>query len=113
MVLKFGFQADGYWNNELFIKQVKTPISIAKFKYPVTQNTLVFLFDQSSGHCAYSDDALIAHKMNVLDGGNNFLKRYCLGWKTSKTASTGIQKGLKTLLEERGVNTNGLKKRHD
>ena len=69
IVFKFGAQGQGYWNNELFIDQVQTAINIAEFKYPKTQNTLAFLFDQSSGHCAYSDNALIAHKMNVSDGG--------------------------------------------
>ena len=53
VVFKFGSQSDGYWNNELFIDQVKTAMRIAEFKYPITQNPLVFLFDQSSGHCAY------------------------------------------------------------
>jgi len=56
-------------NNELFIKQVKAALSIAEFKYRINQNTLLFLFDQSSGHCANTDDALIASKMNVSDGG--------------------------------------------
>ena len=32
-------------------------------------NDVVFLFDHSSGHCAYAEDALLAHKMNVSDGG--------------------------------------------
>ena len=71
MVFKFGLQSDGYWNNELFINQVKTAMRIAEFKYPRTQNTLVFFFDQSSGHCACAEDALIAHKMNLYDGGKH------------------------------------------
>ena len=69
MVFKFGSQSDGYWNKELFIDQVKTAMRIAEYRYPITQNTLVFHFDQSSGHCAYDKDALIVHKMNVSDGG--------------------------------------------
>ena len=45
-------------------------ISIAEFKYPKEQNyRLMFLFYQNSGQCAYADNALVAHKMNVLDGG--------------------------------------------
>jgi len=112
IAFKFGSQGDGYWNNELFIEQVKTAISIAEFKYPKVQNTLAFLFDQSSGHCAYADDALIAHKMYVSDGGKQpFLRDTIWDGKTQKlVSSTGIQKGLKSLLEERGVNTSGLKK---
>ena len=68
VLFKFGAQGDGYWNNEHFISQVSTAIKIAEFKYPPSNNTIVFLFDQSSGHCAFSNDALITHKMNVSDG---------------------------------------------
>ena len=112
VVFKFGLQSDGYWNNELFIDQVKTAMRIAEFKYPITQNTLVFLFDQSSGHCAYAEDALNAHKMNLSDGGKQlFLRETVWDGKLQKPIiSTGFQKGLKTLLEERGVSTIGLKK---
>ena len=114
VVLKFGSQSDGYWNNELFIAQVKKGISIAEFKYPLSNNTIVFLFDQSSGHCAYANDALIAHKMNVSDGERQPFLRDTVGdGKPQKmVTSSGIQKEsqLKSLLEERGVITTGLKK---
>ena len=112
IVFKFGAQGDGYWNNELFIAQVKTAMSIAEFKYPKTHNTLVFLFDQSSGHCAYANDALLAHKINVSDGGKQpFMRDTVWDGKPQKmVTSSGDQKGLKSLLAERGVNTTGLKK---
>ena len=47
---------------------MNTAIKIAEFKYPVTNN-IVFLFEQSSGHCAFANDVLIAHEMKVTDGG--------------------------------------------
>ena len=50
------------------------------------QNTLMFLFDQSSGHCAYADNALIAHKINVSDGGNSLYKRHSMEWETLKAS---------------------------
>ena len=57
MVFKFG---DVYWNSALFIKLVEVVMQIlstaAEFKYPVSQNTLLFHFDQSSGYGAYVDD---------------------------------------------------------
>ena len=56
---------------ELFIQQVKVAIKIAEFNI---QNILLFLFDQSSGHCAYAEDALIVSRMNVSDGGNSHLR---------------------------------------
>ena len=48
-IFKFGAQGDGYWNNELFIKQVKIAMSIAEFKYPKDQNTLLFLLIKALG----------------------------------------------------------------
>ena len=60
-IIKYGASGDGYWN--------KKAIQIAKFKYPADKFTLVWLFDQSSGHCAYRDDALNVNKMNVKPGG--------------------------------------------
>ena len=62
IIFKFGALGDGYWNSDRFISQVEDAIKIAEFKYPASRNNPVFLFDQSSGHCAYSNDALIAHK---------------------------------------------------
>jgi len=69
VIFKFGAQGDSYWNNEHFIAQLRNAIKIAEFKYPSSDNDIVFLFDHSSGHCAYAEDALLADKMNVNDGG--------------------------------------------
>ena len=78
-------------------------MSIAEFKYRKNQNTLLFLFDQSSGHCAYADDALIASKMNVSDGGKQPFMRPTRwdGEDQSMVTCEGLQKGLKRLLEDR------------
>ena len=112
VLFKFGAQGDGYWNSEHFIAQVKVALKIAEFKYPSSDNYLVFLFDQSSGHCAYAEDALIAHKMNVSNGGKQpFMKETIWDARPQKmVTSTGLQKGLKSVLEERGVNVKGMKK---
>ena len=61
VVLKFRAQGDGYWNSNHFIAQLENAIKIAKFKYPASDNDLFFLFDQTSGHCAYVENAFIAH----------------------------------------------------
>ena len=106
------------WSRKRTLKEnaamarVKSAISIAEFKYPKEHNTLMFLFDQSSGHCAFADNALVAHKMNVSDGGKQpFLRDTVWDGKPQKLVTPeGIQKGLKSLLEERGVNTAKLKK---
>ena len=87
---------------------MKSAISIAEFKYPKEQNTIMFLFDQSSGDCAYADDALdlVAHRMNVSDGGKQpFLRDTIWDGKPQKLVTEeGIQKGFKSLAtgRERG-----------
>ena len=43
--------------------------------YPKEAFTLVFIFDQSSGHTAYQEDALNAQRMNVSDGGKQLQQR--------------------------------------
>ena len=42
---------------------------IAKFKYPQDKNTIVFVFDQSSCHRAFAENALNLKVMNVKPGG--------------------------------------------
>ena len=115
ILFKFGAQGDGYWNNEHFIAQVETAIKIAEFKYPPSDNTLVFLFDQSSGHCAFADNALLAHRMNVSDGGKQPFQRDTVwdGKPQKMVTASGMQKGLKTVLEERGVNVTNKQHKDD
>ena len=56
--------------------------------------TITFLLDQSSGHCAFSNDALIAHEMNVSDKGKQpFLQDTKWDVKPQKmVTSNGLQK---------------------
>ena len=46
-------------------------IKIVKIKYPVEYYDVFLLFDQSSGHTAFAEDALNANKMNVKPGGGS------------------------------------------
>jgi len=91
---------------------LRNGIKIAEFKYPSSDNDLVFLFDHSSGHCAYAEDALLAHKMNVNDGGKQPFLRDTMwdGRLQRMVTEDGKQKGMKTVLQERGVNVKGLHK---
>ena len=52
---------------------MNTFIKIAEFKYPHSNNDILFLFDQSSGYCTFSNNALIAYKMNLSAGGKQSL----------------------------------------
>ena len=60
-ILKYGSDSQGYWNSKKFMNQVKHTLTIAEIKYPRANSTIVFLFDQSSGHTAYDSDALKYH----------------------------------------------------
>ena len=109
-IIKYGVSGDGYWNNEKFLKQVKKAIEIAKFKYPAENFTLVWLFDQSSGHCAYKDDALNVNKMNVKPGGAQ-PKMRDTEWNgeiQTMVLPDGRPKGMKLILEERKIDTEGM-----
>lgn len=67
---------------------------------------------KSSGHCAFANDALIAHKMSVSDGGKQpYLWDTVWDGKPQKMiTSDGFQKGLKRVLEEHGINVKKMNK---
>ena len=48
--------------------QMKKAVQIAEFKYNPSTHTIIWLFDQSSCHKAYTPYALNASKMNVNPG---------------------------------------------
>lgn len=48
---------------------MKEAVTIAEIKYPSENYNIVVLFDQSSGHTSYDEDALIVSPMNVKPGG--------------------------------------------
>ncbi|CAN0456064.1 unnamed protein product [Pylaiella littoralis] len=63
-----GKQHDGYWTSDRMCAQL--PAAIAMFELsngPHRQG--VFIFDNSTGHNAYDDDALLAHKISLAPGG--------------------------------------------
>ena len=59
----------GYWTSEKFMANVKKAMKITKFKYPAQLHTVCWVFDQSSCHKAFTEDALNAKRMNVHPGG--------------------------------------------
>ncbi|KAJ4492735.1 hypothetical protein C8J55DRAFT_418198 [Lentinula edodes] len=85
--MEYGKNYDGYWNGELFIKQVifrqnglllkeKIIPTFEKLHGPNYQ--ALFLIDNSQGHSAYAVDALLANRMNFNPGGKQ--ARMCRGW---------------------------------
>jgi hypothetical protein len=109
-LLTYGASSEGYWNSEKFLKQVEQTVTIAEMKYPSITHNSVFLFDQSSGHTAYAADALNANRMNVNPGGTQPRMRDTV-WngKVQRMVENGVPKGMRTVLEERGVHVLGMK----
>lgn len=63
-----GMHQDGYWTCERMCTQLWAIIAHAELtSAPHRQG--VFIFDNSTGHGAYDDDALLAHKINMSPGG--------------------------------------------
>ncbi|THU99613.1 hypothetical protein K435DRAFT_938387 [Dendrothele bispora CBS 962.96] len=67
-ILEYGKNYDGYWNGELFIKQLKEKI-IPVFEEFHPGKKALFLIDNSQGHSAYATDALLTNRMNFNPGG--------------------------------------------
>ena len=89
-------------------------VVIAEMKYPKEEGWRhVWVFDHSSCHGAMADDALDVNKMNVRPGGKQRIMHDTVWngkkWRMYTTASDGtkVAKGLKIVLEERGVSTVG------
>ncbi|CAG8839006.1 12143_t:CDS:2, partial [Racocetra persica] len=62
-ILEVGANHDSYWNIQLLAKQLKYAIDILEIALPNT--IFVFGFDNSSSHSAFTEDVLVASRMNV------------------------------------------------
>ncbi|KAJ6489378.1 hypothetical protein DFH09DRAFT_948186 [Mycena vulgaris] len=67
--IEYGKNYDGYWTGELFVNQVERKIlpSFEARHGPGFQ--ALIMVDNSQGHSAYAEDALLATRMNVNPGG--------------------------------------------
>ena len=111
-LLEYGAEREGYWTSEKFMLQMKKAVQIAEFKYNPSTHTIIWLFDQSSCHKAYAPDALNANKMNVNPGGVQPLMRdtVWVGRVQRMVFNVGnVAKGMRKVLEERGINTTTLR----
>ena len=112
--LEYGESKEGYWTRDKFITQMEQAIQIAEIKYPKDEGWRhVWVFDHSSCHAAMADDALDVSKINVKPGGKQRIMRDTTWngkvWKMYYTDRDGkkVAKGMKMVLEERGVSTAG------
>jgi transposase len=112
LLLEYGENKEGsYFNSEKFIAQMEDAVSIAKVKYPKEDGYNVYwVFDHSSCHTAFAKDALVVTDMNVKPGGGQPKLRDTVykGKVQRMVFPDGTAKGLKRVLEERGVNTRGM-----
>jgi hypothetical protein len=72
---------------------------------------LVFAFDNSANHHAKSPDGLCERSINLADGGKNVPKLRNSVWNNAvfeMQHPDGVQKGIKTILSERGAWINGI-----
>ena len=109
-LFEYGAAREGYWTGAKFMTQIERAVQIAEYKYPLAMHTLVWLFDQSSCHRAYAPDALNVANMNVKPGGAQALMRDTIwnGKKQTLIDENGVAKGMKQVLEERGINPSTL-----
>lgn len=101
-------QSEGYFDNNMLIRQVNKAVTIFERKYPAAQG--MFIFDHAPSHMKRPDDDLNAEKMNVRDGGKQPFMRETVwnGEVQRMVTEEGIQKGMRTVLDERGIDVHGL-----
>ena len=105
--LEYGESKEGYWTSDKFMKQMKMAVKIAEVKYPKSDGWRhAWIFDHSSCHGAMAKDSLDVSKMNVGPGGKQRVMRDGF-WdgKPFHMNRNSVPKGLKAVLEERGVST--------
>ena len=88
--------------------QIEDAVKIAEVKYPREKGYgLVFIFNHSSCHGAYADDALNAYKMNVKPGGKQpaMCNTIWRGREYSLVFNLGVLKGLLQKKRERCQHT--------
>lgn len=111
VLLKYGADHEGYWNSEKFLNQLRAAIKIAKVKYSPEEYSVYWFFDHSSGHTAFPEDALNASRMNVKPGGKQPVMHDTVyyGKPQKMVLPDGTPKGMKLVLQERGIDVSKMK----
>ena len=104
-----GINKDGYFTNEDLALQTTAMMEIFNILHP--DCIALIAFDNSSNHHAMAKDALVANRLNLKDGGINVLLTRS-GWFLNgdglrvvqqMRTSEGKQKGIRSILKERGL----------
>lgn len=107
--LEFGESKEGYWTSERFVQQIRMAVKTAEVKYPTDEGWKhVWIFDHSNCHRKAADDSLDVSKMSVKLGGKRTHVYHPDGKPQTMNFATAVPKGLRVVLEERGVNTHGM-----
>jgi len=107
-LFEYGESKEGYWTSDWFMQKMRKAV---KIKYPKKEGWKhVWIFDHSSCHAAMADDALHVNKMNVGSGGKQRVMRdgHWDGEVQKMNYPNGVPKGLRVVLEFRGVDTKGM-----
>jgi hypothetical protein len=115
-----GANNDGYWDNKDVVKQLTEKV-IPIFNKLHPNKMALFAFDNSTNHQAKAEDALIINRLKLSDGfpsrklkGEDKTRTQILrdGWYYNEAGERmiqvmvneqGVQKGIKKILEERGL----------
>jgi len=105
-----GKNDEGYWTNENLVDNIKNK-ALPLFNRLHPNKVALFCFDHSQNHEATSPDALVASKLNLSDGGKNtpIMRETNYNGLAQKLQYNGIQKGIKTILTERGLWIDGMR----
>ena len=111
--LEYGENKEEYWTMSRFLAQLKRAAEIAEIRYPREQGwRICWVFDNSSCHNAMAEDSLNVNNMNVKPGGTQkILRDTVYNGKVQKmyymSGGQRVAKGMKMVLEERGISTEG------
>ncbi|KAJ4475283.1 hypothetical protein C8J55DRAFT_536848 [Lentinula edodes] len=112
--MEYGKNYEGYWNGEMFVKQLKEKIIPVFEEVHGPGYQALIMVDNSQGHSAYAEDALLTSRMNVGSGGKQARLRN--GWYLNSGGTRVSQsmvfpeshpeypnqpKGIKQILSER------------
>jgi hypothetical protein len=116
-IINPGKNADGYWTNENLVQQLVEVIPLFEKVHPGCE--LLFCFDNSQNHHAKPPDGLVVSKLNLIDGGKGkeniedtdpfrirdttFTNANGQVVQQSMVTAGRKQKGIKTILSERGL----------